>query len=90
MVLQVIEFDRDLVDATAAPRMHHPWFPDRVKLERRDGQPTEETIAALRALGHQVEIVKEQGNVCSIRVLPDGTYHGVAEPRRYTGKAAGW
>lgn len=90
MLVNVLEFDLDLVEATAAPRMHHQWFPDVVRLERRNGQPTDETLAALRALGHKVEIASGQGNVCSIRVLPDGLLQGVAEPREYDGHAAGW
>lgn len=90
MLVNVLEYDMDLVEATAAPRMHHPWFPDLVKMERRGGLPAEETIAALRKLGHQVEWNAAQGNVCSIRVLEGGEFHGVAEPREYDGKAAGW
>jgi gamma-glutamyltranspeptidase len=61
-----------------------------VKLERRTGQPTDDTLAALKALGHRIEIIDEQGHVCAIRIDKDGTYHGAADPRRYDGKAAGW
>jgi gamma-glutamyltranspeptidase/glutathione hydrolase len=90
MTLGVIDFDLDLEAATAAPRLHHPWLPDIAKYESRGGSPTDETLAALRALGHKLEVAAEQGSTCSIHVLKDGTYHGVADPRRYEGKAAGW
>ena len=34
VVLNVIEFDMDPVSAVDAPRIHHPWLPDRIVFER--------------------------------------------------------
>ena len=90
MLLNVLEFEMDLEAATAAPRLHHQWLPDVARLEHRGGEPTDGTLEKLRALGHRLEINPEQGSTCSIRVLPNGTLHGVADSRRYDGKAAGW
>ena len=58
--------------------------------ERRAGHPTDATLAALRDLGHRVEVIEEQGHICTIRILPDGSYQGAADPRKYAGKASAW
>jgi gamma-glutamyltranspeptidase/glutathione hydrolase len=90
MVLNTLEFEMDLAAATAAPRLHHQWLPDVARFERRENRPSDETLAALRKLGHTVDVAGEQGSACSIQVLPTGELHGVADPRRYDGKAAAW
>ena len=41
----------DVAAAVAAPRLHHQWLPDEVRIERGFA---EDTLAALRAKGHHV------------------------------------
>lgn len=89
MVLNVVEFEMSLKAATDAPRLHHQWFPDAAKLERRGGLPKNETLDSLRKFGHRLEVGAPQGNANSIHIV-NGKYHGVADPRRFAGKAAGW
>jgi gamma-glutamyltranspeptidase / glutathione hydrolase len=87
MISNVVDFGMDLSTATAAPRLHHQHLPDILRFENA-GLP-EETVAALRALGHEVaERPGFQGDVQSIMVMPDGTLVGVSDPRR-GGDAAG-
>jgi gamma-glutamyltranspeptidase/glutathione hydrolase len=87
VVLDVLEFGLEPQEAVAAPRTHHPWFPDRLLLEG-DRWP-EGTREALEAMGHRVGRTAIQGDAHTIVVDPAGRIHGVPDPRRKTGRAAG-
>jgi gamma-glutamyltranspeptidase/glutathione hydrolase len=91
VVLNVVEFDMDIRAAVDAPRLHHQWLPDRVDLE--PGADGEQAAVAdkLRALGHEVRLLREpQGDAHSIWVDPrTGRYYGAADHRR-VGKAMGY
>lgn len=52
VLLNVLDFGMNIQDAIDAPRFHHQWQPDRLYTERGISP---DTIAALRARGHQVE-----------------------------------
>ncbi|HMH98040.1 MAG TPA: gamma-glutamyltransferase, partial [Bradyrhizobium sp.] len=51
VIVDVLDYDMDVAVAVAAPRVHHQWLPDEVRVER--GFP-DDTLAALRAKGHRV------------------------------------
>jgi gamma-glutamyltranspeptidase/glutathione hydrolase len=53
MVLNHIDFDMNLAEATAAPRVHHQWLPDEVSVEKGISP---DTVKLLEAMGHKVEI----------------------------------
>ncbi len=85
VVLNVVEFGMDIEQAVDAPRMHHQWFPDQARLEKRDAQTTK----ALEAMGHRLGTAR-QGDAHSIWVDPaTGRYYGSAD-RRISGKASGY
>jgi gamma-glutamyltranspeptidase/glutathione hydrolase len=85
VVVNVIDFDMDIRKAVDVPRLHHPWFPDKVRLERASEQG--ELVRRLRQMGHIVEGTR-QGDAHSIWVDPKtGLYYG-AEDRRIRGKLA--
>ncbi len=87
IVLNVIEFDMDARAAVDAPRLHHQWFPDRVRFEGTSEY--RDAVTKLKAMGHAVEGTR-QGDAHTIRVDPKtGAYIG-AEDRRILGKAAGF
>jgi gamma-glutamyltranspeptidase/glutathione hydrolase len=46
-------------DAVTAPRIHHQWLPDRIQYEANAVSP--DTLALLRAWGHQVAAAESQG-----------------------------
>ncbi len=88
IVLNVLEFGLTPRDAVDAPRTHHPWFPDALRLEGASWPP--ETRAALEALGHRTRAGGLQGDAHTIVVDPrTGTRLGVADRRRETSKASG-
>ncbi len=81
VVSNVVDWEMDAAAATAAPRLHHQHLPDLLRFEKNGLSP--EVVAALRALGHQVEERGGyQGDTQTIVVLRDGTLAGVSDPRR--------
>lgn len=85
VVLNLIDHGMNLAEATAAPRIHHQWQPDRIWAE--EGISVD-TLDLLRGLGHSVETGRAFGAVQSALAAPDG-YRGVTDPRRPGGLAAG-
>jgi len=77
VIVNVIDFSMNVADAVDAPRLHHQWMPDVLKLERGFSP---DTVALLKARGHTVEIENGQGEVAAIRVI-DGWLEGSADPR---------
>jgi gamma-glutamyltranspeptidase/glutathione hydrolase len=87
VVVNVIDFDMEIQAAVDAPRIHHQWFPDELRLE--EGDRVSKAVEPLRALGHRIARGK-QGDAHSIRADPKtGRYYGAAD-RRISGKAAGY
>jgi gamma-glutamyltranspeptidase/glutathione hydrolase len=88
VVLNVLEFGMPPREAVDAPRMHHPWLPDRLAVEQSALRQSPDLEPALRALGHAVTPVPRQGDAHTIYVTPSGEQIGVADKRR-SGAAAG-
>ena len=88
VLLNVIEFDRTPRESVDAPRTHHAWFPDVLSLEGQDWD--EETLEALRRIGHRPRSIPLQGDAHTIVVDPEGgAIHGVEDRRRETSRASG-
>jgi gamma-glutamyltranspeptidase/glutathione hydrolase len=86
IVLGVTEYGLTGRQAVDLARMHHQWLPDRVSLEA--GGATDEALAALKALGHDVRTQERQGDAHSIWIGPDGTPYGVHDRRSPDSKAS--
>jgi len=91
LLVNLLEYDMDLKQAVAAPRLHHGWFPDRVLFEGAADSTRAALVRRLRDLGHMVETKPHrQGSANSIWIDPGhGERHGVADPRR-SGRAIGY
>jgi gamma-glutamyltranspeptidase/glutathione hydrolase len=85
IVVNVLDYRMDVAAAVAAPRVHHQWMPDDVRLE--SGFPPE-TLDALRAKGHRVIEPLGQTSANSIAVTPNGLL-GAPDPRTRGAEAAG-
>ena len=85
IVVNVLDYKMDVAAAVAAPRVHHQWMPDEVRVER--GFP-QETLDALKAKGHQVIEPLGQTSANSIAVTPNGLL-GAPDPRTRGAEAAG-
>jgi gamma-glutamyltranspeptidase/glutathione hydrolase len=86
VVLAVTEYGKTGREAVDAPRLHHQWLPDRATIE--EGGASEEVLARLRAMGHEVRAQGRQGDAHSIWIAPDGTPHGVNDTRTADSKAS--
>jgi gamma-glutamyltranspeptidase/glutathione hydrolase len=86
VILNAIDFDMNIAAAVSAPRLHHQWLPDEVRVEH--GFP-ETTLTGLRAKGHRVIEPLGQTSANSIAVTPDGLL-GAPDPRTRGAEAAGY
>jgi gamma-glutamyltranspeptidase / glutathione hydrolase len=86
VIVDVLDYHMDVAAAVAAPRLHHQWIPDQVRVER--GFPAD-VIAALRAKGHTVVEPLGQTSANSIAVTTDGLL-GAPDPRTRGAEAAGY
>lgn len=80
-ILNVYEFDMNMQQAVNAPRFHHQWLPDVIKVEPRSFSA--ETLLKLKALGYAIDEDNAPviGKVDAILVRPDGKLEGGADPR---------
>lgn len=81
MLLNIIDFDMNVAEATAAPRIHHQWLPDRVFYE---AGVSADTLQVLREMGHQLnDKTSRLGATQSIQADSDGAmFYGTADYRR--------
>jgi gamma-glutamyltranspeptidase/glutathione hydrolase len=85
VIVNVLDYGMDVASAVAAPRLHHQWLPDEVRIERGFAA---ETLAALRAKGHRVVEPLGQTSANSIAVTENGLL-GAPDPRSRGADAAG-
>ncbi|HAP10129.1 MULTISPECIES: gamma-glutamyltransferase [unclassified Afipia] len=86
VLINTIDFDMNVAAAVSAPRLHHQWLPDEVRVEQGF---SETTLAALRERGHRVIAPLGQTSANSIAVTPDGLL-GAPDPRTRGAEAAGY
>jgi len=77
VLVNVVDFGMNVQDAVDYPRIHHQWLPDQLVMERGFSP---DTIALLKARGHQVRMVGGMGEVAAIQAR-DGWLEGAADPR---------
>jgi gamma-glutamyltranspeptidase/glutathione hydrolase len=88
VLLNIVEFDMDVLEAVTAPRLHHQWLPDQIRIERDGVSST--TVQRLERLGHTVSVRGRQGLAHSIMIDPEtGDRLGAADPRNVDAGAVG-
>jgi gamma-glutamyltranspeptidase/glutathione hydrolase len=85
IIVDVLDYHMDIAAAVAAPRLHHQWMPDRVRVEH--GFPAD-VIAGLQAMGHTVIEPLGQTSANSLAVTPNGIF-GAPDPRTRGTEAVG-
>jgi gamma-glutamyltranspeptidase / glutathione hydrolase len=85
VIVNVLDYGMDVAAAVAAPRLHHQWLPDEVRIERGFA---DETLAALKAKGHRVIEPLGYSSANSIAVTANGLL-GAPDPRTRGAEAAG-
>ncbi|HUF22814.1 MAG TPA: gamma-glutamyltransferase [Vicinamibacterales bacterium] len=87
VILNVTAFGMTGREAVDAKRLHHQWLPDRASLEA--GALSDDALARLRAMGHEVRQGGSQGDAHSIWIDPKtGTAYGINDRRTAASKAS--
>jgi gamma-glutamyltranspeptidase/glutathione hydrolase len=87
ITVNVLDYDMDARAAVDAPRMHHQWLPDVLRVERNADRGV---IEKLRAMGHKVSVSTSQGDAHTILVDPKTGLNRGAADQRIRGGAAGY
>jgi len=78
LLVNVLEHGMNIADATAAPRIHHQWYPDRLEVESGFSP---DALRILIGRGHNLRFSAGMGSLQT--VLFDGElYYGYSDPRR--------
>ncbi|KQR50376.1 gamma-glutamyltransferase [Acidovorax sp. Leaf160] len=85
-VVNVIDFGMNPAEAASTPRVHHQWTPDELRIEKG---LSPDTIALLKARGHNVQLKASMGRTQTIQLRGDAMY-GYSDPRNPDGKTFGY
>ena len=77
IIMNVIDHGMNIAEATYAPRVHHQWLPDELRIE--EGL-SPDTIRLLEQMGHEVIVSDAMGSTQSIMVTAAGLF-GSSDPR---------
>ncbi len=86
MVVNSIDYGMNVAEATNAPRFHHQWLPDELRVEKGFSP---DTLKLLEAKGQKVALKEAMGSTQSIMVGPDGELYGASDPRSVDDLTAG-
>jgi gamma-glutamyltranspeptidase/glutathione hydrolase len=78
-IVNVVDFGMDLPAAIGAPRFHHQWSPDELKIEERIGAPV---LGELKLRGQKISAGGAFGACNAVGRAADGKgFVGVSDPR---------
>lgn len=86
IILNTIDHRMNIAAATNAPRVHHQWQPDYIRVERG---LSPDTLRLLRERGHEVREEDAMGSTQSI-LIRDGRKTGASDPRIRGALTAGY
>jgi gamma-glutamyltranspeptidase/glutathione hydrolase len=88
IILNVVDFGFTIQEAIDAPRFHHQWLPDELRMERRGF--ADDVVRALESRGHHIIFRDVMGDAQGILVeQKTGTLLGASDPRG-DGSAVGY
>jgi gamma-glutamyltranspeptidase/glutathione hydrolase len=80
VVMNVVDHGLDVKEAVDAPRFHHQWLPDHIRIERV-GFPSD-VVKALEGMGHSLRVQADMGDVHAILIDPKTSVRlGTSDPR---------
>jgi gamma-glutamyltranspeptidase/glutathione hydrolase len=88
-LVNILDLKMSVEDAIAAPRVHHQWSPNELKIETKIG---DDVMEALQQRGHTLQKLTKIGLGVSQGVMWDDaakSFRGAHDPRAF-GKADGW
>ncbi len=86
IILNVIDHGMNIAAATDAPRIHHQWLPDELRVE---SALNPDTLRRLAAKGHRVALKEPMGSTQSI-LRTDAGFYGASDSRRPGALALGY
>lgn len=86
VITNIVDFDMNIAEAVAAPRIHHQWRPDALSVERG---LSPDTLRLLRERGHEVRQTATSGSANSIHIT-QGAIQGAPDPRQRGTAAVGF
>ena len=88
VLLNVLVYKMDVLQAVTSPRFHDQWMPDRLALERVGF--SSDTIERLRQAGYPVSFRDSIGDCEAIEIAPESGWRFGASDPRAEGKAVGY
>lgn len=85
VIINALDYKMDVMSAVSAPRLHHQWLPDEVRIENGFPDPV---LDALRAMDHKIAKPMGQTSANSILITKDGLL-GAPDPRTRGSAAIG-
>ncbi|EDY82923.1 gamma-glutamyltransferase [Verrucomicrobiia bacterium DG1235] len=86
VLLNVLEHGMNLSEAVSAPRIHHQWLPDVLRMEEGISADTQNL---LEDMGYEVKVGGAMGTANSVS-LQDDVFYGAGDPRRPDTHAVGF
>ena len=86
IIMNVIDHNLNIAEASYAPRIHHQWQPDVLRVEK---SLNGDTIRLLEEKGHKVQVQSAIGSTQSIMVTDEGMF-GASDPRRSGSETFGY
>jgi gamma-glutamyltranspeptidase/glutathione hydrolase len=87
IISNVIDHNMTIAEATHAPRFHHQWWPDELRIESRGFSA--DTLEKLKAMGHTIHVKRAMGATQSI-MKKNGQLLGASDPRSPSGLTLGY
>lgn len=88
VVMNMIDHDMNVAEASTAPRIHHQWLPDQLRIEEGISVDTQR---ALQAKGHVLSLEEVMGSTQSVMRDPEtGFLLGASDPRRAGAATVGY
>ncbi|MBK1663723.1 gamma-glutamyltransferase [Rhodospirillum rubrum] len=79
VIMNMIDHKMNVAEASTAPRVHHQWLPDELRIEEGISL---DTIRILQAKGHTIALKPAMGSTQSIlRDGASGAVYGASDPR---------
>lgn len=86
IIMNVIDHNLNIAEASYASRVHHQWLPDELRVEKSLNR---DTITLLEAKGHKVSVKDAMGSTQSIMITDEGIF-GASDPRRAGSETLGY
>jgi gamma-glutamyltranspeptidase/glutathione hydrolase len=85
-LINVIDHQMNIAEASLAPRVHHQWQPDQLRIEKG---LSPDTLRLLRQKGYALSLQAPMGRTETIQLTPQGLY-GYSDSRDPDGMALGY